>query len=299
MKTKINLLLILIAAAIFNSCSDCSLEPLTQLSCAPREATVTQFNANVTPITVKDSKGNDSTYLEPVPGFSIHSFQFPSNDQTSGSTPNDFRFTKNSSIFYGTVAFNYNGKTYYSQLEQSLPFNNDINGDFIVVSEDVAANPRTAQIRFNGFVKNIVGDIGNNFPKDNSKDFCNDIIQKLNNNQTLIESIRKNKTAYGAGTNNKPLITAADFKVYDADGTIITDPAIIAVAPQDKIKSKVDELVNLKTAFDTQIILGDVYYFQSAISGREFIFAITNIDRGIQPPFKNRLTIMFTALDRR
>lgn len=298
MKMKINLFLILVTAAIINSCSDCSLEPLTQLSCAPREATVTQFNANVTQITVKDSKGNDSTYLEPVAEFSIHSYMFPGNDATSGSTPNDFRFSNKSSIFYGTVPFVFNNVTYFAQYEQSLPFNNDINGDFLVVSEDLTSNPRSAKIRFNGFVKNIVAEVGNNFMKDNSKDFCSDIINKMNNDPTIIENIRKLKTNYGLGTVPQLNLTKADYKVYDIDGNVITDPAVIAAMPDAQVQGQIKGL-NLKFAYDSDVQLGQIYYFQSLITGREFIFAITNIDNGLLAPFKNRLTIMFTALDRR
>lgn len=298
MKMKINLLLILMSAAIINSCGDCSLEPITQLSCAPREATVTQFNANVTAITVKDINGNDSTYLEPVAEFSIHSYLFPGTDATSGSTPNDFRFSNKSTIYYGTVPFVYNNVTYFAQYEQTLPFNNDINGDFIVVSEDLVSTPRTAKIRFNGFVKNIVADVGNDFMKDNSKDFCADIINKMNNDPTIIENIRKLKTNYGLGNVPQLSLTKNDFKVFDINGNVITDPAIIAAMPDAQIQGQIKGL-NLKVAYDSDVQLGQIYYFQSLSSGREFVFAITNIDRGLLPPFKNRLTIMFTALDRR
>jgi|GEM_PF-5607380 len=295
---KLKLLLIIISAAMINACSDCSLEPLTKLSCAPREATVTQFNANVTSITVKDISGNDSTYLEPVAEFSIHSYLFPGTDATSGSTPNDFRFSNKSTLYYGTVPFVVNKVTYFAQYEQTLPFNNDINGDFIVVSEDLTSIPRTAKIRFNGFVKNIVADIGNDFMKDNSKDFCADIINKMNNNSNIIDNIRKSKTNYGLGTVPQLNLTKSDYKVYDIDGNVITDPTIVAAMPDTQIQGQIKGL-NLKVSYDSDVQLGQIYYFQSLSSGREFIFAITNIDRGLLTPFKNRLTIMFTALDRR
>ncbi len=291
MKKILLLSLVLISPIIFNSCSDCPLvESKPIVYCSPREATVTEFNPDVTAFTIKAVDGvTDSTYYEPVKEYSIHSYQFPNDDSNSGITPNDERFNNKTVITVAQEAFAYNNKVYYAAILDRIPANEDIKGDFIVANVDTLKNPMIASLRFYGYlVKTTLS-----FKKENSNDFCNDIIKNPSMTSDQLAKLRLSKVRFGDSTDFGKF-TSANVRVIDANGKLVSDPLVIAAIPASAI-AKILASSSSKIIHDVVVKPGDVYYYQ-ARNGREFVFAITDIRVGTFEPRKRRMTIMFNAI---
>ncbi len=291
MKKILLLSLVLFSPIIFNSCSDCPLvESKPIVYCSPREATVTEFNPDVTAFTIKAVDGvTDSTYYEPVKEYSIHSYQFPNDDSNSGITPNDERFNNKTVITVAQEAFAYNNKVYYAAILDRIPANEDIKGDFIVANVDTLKNPMIASLRFYGYlVKTTLS-----FKKENSNDFCNDIIKNPSMTSDQLAKLRLSKVRFGDSTDFGKF-TSANVRVIDANGKLVSDPLVIAAIPASAI-AKILASSSSKIIHDVVVKPGDVYYYQ-ARNGREFVFAITDIRVGTFEPRKRRMTIMFNAI---
>lgn len=291
MKKIFLILLAFLSPILFNSCSDCPLvESKPIVFCSPREATVTLFNPDVTAITIKASDGvTDSTYYEPVKEYSIHSYQFPNDDSNSGITPNDERFNNKTVITLAQEAFAFNNKVYYVAILDRVPANEDIKGDFIITKVDTLSNPMTASIRFYGFLAKTTL----SFTKENANDFCNDIIKSPSLSTPQLTQLRLNKIRFGDSTDFGKF-TAADVKVVDASGNLVSDPLVIAAIPTTSV-TKLLTSTSKKIIHDVIVKPGDVYYYQ-ARNGREFVFAITDIRVGTFEPRKRRITIMFNSI---
>ncbi len=301
MKKILLLSLVFISPIIFNSCTDCPLvESKPIVYCSPREATVTEFNPDVTAFTIKAVDGiTDSTYYEPVKEYSIHSYQFPNDDSNSGMTPNDERFNNKTLIPIYQSAFKslVDNKTYYAAILQKFPANEDIKGDFIVTQVDTLPPtinpllPMTAKLRFYGFLAPIPT---LSFKKENSNDFCTDIIKNLS--QAQLTQLRTDKIRFGDSTDFGSF-TLADIKIVDIiNGNFISDPLVIASLPLSVATSIINPSVSTrKVIHDVVVRPGEVYYYQ-ARNGREFVFAITDIRVGTFEPRKRRMTVMFNAI---
>lgn len=291
MKKIFLIVLAFLSQILFNSCSDCPLvESKPIVYCSPREATVTEFNPDVTAFTIKAVDGiTDSTYYEPVKEYSIHSYQFPNDDSNSGLTPNDERFNNKTVITVAQEAFAVNNKVYYAAILDRIPANEDIKGDFIISNVDTLSSPMVASLRFYGYLAKTTL----SFTKENSNDFCNDIIKNPSMTTAQLTLLRLNKIRFGDSTDFGKF-TLADVKVIDGNGNLVSDPAIVAAIPPDAV-IKLLSNSSKKIIHDVIVRPGDVYYYQ-ARNGREFVFAITDIRVGTFEPRKRRMTIMFNAI---
>lgn len=288
-KFKIFSLLVFVASLAFVSSCDCPLEPTTSyaLICAPREATITKFDAKFTE-SYFDNNGDgttDSIGYTPVETFSIHSFLFPSDKKFSGSTPNDSRFTENQNLAIKSLIYQlktYNNTKVVAGVYDTIPDNESIQGDFLV--SQVIGN--SAKIR----VRGKIAKASRNLATEGSNDFCTTFSSFT---QTELNLLRTNSVKYGGS--QKANFTIADIQLKNTLGFSVTDPLAIAAFNTEYANTFLAE-ANKLYAQDVDVKIGDMFYYQS-VNGREFIFAVTDIRTATLSPFKSRLTIMFNELN--
>lgn len=277
------LILALISALSFfiNSCCDCPLEPSDlKMKCNVREASITDFNPNLT------LKPSTSDTLIPVPEFSIHTFLFPSDNNSSGSLPNDQRFATTSTITTLSIPFS-DGQPYYLAIMDNIPFNSNQNGDILVDSVFYDATTPTNSYAF----LRIKGEIQRTnllFNFDNAQLFCDFV----SNNSSNLLDLFKDVKLYGIGIVGDSRIrsySAADVKIINTAGKIVDN-----VTPLQSDINKILALAQQGT--DILVKPGDVFVYQ-AVNNRRFVFSIANIGLGMFQPFKKRVTIMFTAIN--
>lgn len=273
----ISLLLILVTA-----CCDCPLEPndAPEYNCLVREGTITKFNPGLQEVT----KG-DSTYKVPVPEYSIHTFLFPSNDNSSGSLPNDDRFADSERILITSVPFE-NNVPFYAAILDVYPNNPDLKGDILLVE----ANPEslTADLRFYGRLARL--------PKDLNSDDASLFCEYIESNADDITSAKARASKYGMG------IPGAKFYTYNSNAIEVLNELGEIVTGQPGVPSPAGAVISAlfnnigQGAIDVTVEPGDVFYYRAA-NGKSFLMVITDISRGILPPLKKRLTFMFSPLD--
>ncbi|MBK6419301.1 MAG: hypothetical protein IPF79_08950 [Ignavibacteria bacterium] len=126
MNAQLNILLVISASLLLNACCCFQPEPVDPATLPiVREATIAVFNS--------DYAGN-----APAPEFNIATFQFPSNDRSSGSLPNDSRFSTGSWAFREV---DYPGKGLTTFYEFFTPPNALIAGDFLLTASSLVPRP--------------------------------------------------------------------------------------------------------------------------------------------------------------
>ena len=288
---KIYLLLSFVAiSALFQSCDDCPLEPVKpQEVCKTRITQIEQFNANFTVFT--DVNGVITNVLDS--NYNIGMFLFPTDDNSTGSYPNDMRFENAFQVPIARVPFNNND--YTIAIFDRKPSNNDLAGD-ILVSEVVMAPTIYADLRIAGKIRQLNGTLAT----EDSEVFCNwvrankDAIAADFSPMTSDDSYRFGLKCWNHSTVNYSTVTPS---IIDRDGNIIGqigDPGMPAV-PAD-ILSKLVTDASAKKAVDLRVSTGELYAYMSK-AGKRFVFLVSEIRRSPVHPFRSRVTIMFIPLD--
>lgn len=286
MKNKVTLYILvsLVVGFIFQSC-ECPLQESSVYSpCSVREVTITKFNPNGTLQDTTLPDGTRQTVFIPDSTYSIHTFLFPFDANSSGLLPNDERFKNASSIILFQKPFS-NGSPYFVAVLDNYPTNERLNGDLLLF--DVANDFSNAYIRVTGEIASLP----EKFNSENSQQFC-EFVNNLTRDTARINGIKNNLARFGLGL---PIASVIQFNtgnvvVLDANGKIIDT---VQPPPGD-----VQDLLNLtqNQAINLNVRIGDVFLYK-ARNGRFFIFAVTDLRQGSLVPYKKRLTIMFSAIN--
>jgi len=285
-KQKIRILktIIIFATLIFlTSCDDCPIKDNPPVFlCEVREATITEFN----PLLVRDLSIPDSVVFVPDPKYSVHTFEFPLDQKSSGSLPNDERFKEQGFIAVATKPSTTGN--YTVALVDFTPLNSDMIGDILV--DSVFINPsdpsqNRAYLMFYGDLARYPRD----FTSENSKEFCN-FLGTFSSSD--LNNIRIDATKYGENLPN------AGSKTYDINSRFV------AINQKGQFDFNIDislaDKQSLLSDFKGKSIVvqvnpGQVYFYR-ARNGRQFAIVISDIKSGTFPPNKNRVTIMFNPL---
>lgn len=288
---KIYLLLSFVAiSALFQSCDDCPLEPVKpQELCKTRITQIEQFNANYT--TTVDANGVVTNVLDP--NYNIGMFLFPTDDNSSGSYPNDMRFVNAFQVPIARVPFSNND--YTVAIFDRKPSNNDLAGD-ILVSDVVVAPTIYADLRIAGKIRQLIGTL----TTEDSEDFCNwvkankDAIANDFSPMTTNDSYRYGMNSSNSTTVNYSTVTPT---IIDRDGNIVgkIGDAGMPTVPAD-VLSKLLSDASAKKAVDLRVRTGEIYAYISK-AGKRFVFLVSEIRKSPVPPNRSRVTIMFIPLD--
>lgn len=273
MKNKSILIVLTITAILFlNSCNECPICE-QQNQCKVREATITVFNPAMEQI-------NDSTWV-PLPEYSIHSFLFPEDDNSTGTLPNETGYQLKNKIRISELNYNDGLQDLSAILLSNYPSNDRMVGDLLLIDADSIS--QTVTIRVSGEIYKLP----NNFMLDDANLFCKEYIW---NNQAEISEGYQLLSLYGRDfiyAENEPF-SIYDIKVFDMNGYETT------ANPPPTVANNLLSLVSGKT-INLTVRKGKVFLYR-ARNGRIFVFAITNITHSTTPPYKKRMTILFTAL---
>lgn len=270
---KISILIALASATLLflNSCNECPIcEQENQ--CKVREATITVFNSKL-------EKLNDSTWV-PVAGYSIHSFLFPDDDNSSGTLPNETPYLLGDKIQLAELTFNDGTQDLNAILLGNYPSNERMVGDILLMDADVSSG--IVVIRVSGEIYKL----SNNYMLDDANLFCKEYIP---DNQSEINESFQFLSKYGKDFNyatNEPF-SIYDFKVFNMTGNEV------AITPPPAVVNNLLTLVSGK-AINLTVRKGKVFLYR-ARNGRTFVFTIANISQSTTEPYKKRITILFTA----
>lgn len=286
MKNKTNLYIVLtvVLGFLFQSC-ECPLQESSAYSpCNVREVTITKFNPNGTLRDTTLPDGSRQTIFIPDSTYSIHTFLFPFDANSSGLLPNDDRFKNTSSIVLFQRPFS-DGTPYFVAIFDNYPTNSGLNGDLLLY--DVADDFSNAYIRVTGKITQLT----ERFTSENSQQFC-EFVNNITQDTARINLLKNNLSEFGLGLPIASVIqfNAGNVVVLDANGRINNT---VSPPPSD-----VQELLNLtqNQAINLRVTIGDVFLYK-AKNGRFFIFAVTDLRQGSLVPYKKRITIMFSAIN--
>lgn len=241
-------------------------------------ASITEFNSGWNAPLNPDDPGDLGT---PVPLFSISSFEFPANSSSSGTMPNDPRFSRGRGITLAnagsfTAA---NGRTYSAQLVVRPPSNELIAGDVMVVSVDTVA--RTAQLRFFGQLYRMPRGLDSA-----SATALVDYIRAEAHTDAQLSALRSNARPHGSG----PLLPQrVDTVVVDEYGR-----EVLGIEMPADVRARL-RLPYTITARDVTVSIGEVYYY-IARNGFEFMIQIVDIGSVPLAPHPRNVRIAFAAL---
>jgi len=280
---KYIILLLIIAAVALDSCSDCDLVTATY-PCRVREATITQFDPRLNVI-------NDST-VSPVPTYSIHTFTFPNDNESSGLLTNDTRFDQEDALKQVVVLaedeYNYRDRDYKVQLVSRFPTNSSIIGDVMVVDVTTAA-PRTALIRFYGSLSQFPMSM----QSEDASIFC-DTLEAFRLENDGYDPVQNAASQYGKTLPQAELreLTEQDLRVLDDKGVDVTSTELDNVPIDIKEKLLANKAAR---AYDVRVIPGEIYYYK-ARNGKEFSVLIADINEGSFDPYLKRVTLKFSEI---
>lgn len=282
-KIKVLKIVYILIIIIFTGCDDCPIKDKPPIFlCEVREATITEFN----PLLVRDTLITDSVVYKPDPKYSVHTFEFPIDQRSSGSLPNDDRFKEQGFISVATTPSTLGN--YSIALIDFTPLNSDMVGDILVDSVYIHPTDPTqnrAYLMFYGHLARFPRD----FTSENSREFCN-FLGTFSNED--LNNIRIDASQYGEKLPN------AGSKSYDINSRFIAinerglfDPSIVISLAEKQLL-----LSNFKgKSIEVEVFPGHVYFYR-ARNGRQFALVISDIKAGTFPPNKNRVTIMFNPL---
>lgn len=240
-------------------------------------ATLTEFNAGWNPPTNPADPNDRGT---PVPLFSISTFEFPANVSSSGSLPNDNRFSNGSGVVLANAGpWTVDSNTYRAALVLRAPSNDLLVGDIMVVSVDLSS--MTAVLRFYGSLTAMPGPL--------SSASATDLVDYIRTNahtEAQLTDLRARSKLYGGGA---PTMLGADTVVVDQLGRVVSGVAIPASVRAQLATSTVT------TVRDVTVHIGDVFYYV-ARNGFEFAVHIEDIARVGLPPNPQIVRISFAAL---
>lgn len=244
--------------------------------------TITEFNAGWNP---PADPGNLADQGSPVPRFSISTFEFPANASSSGTFPNDSRFSGGRGIELDREAFinPADGRTYTALLVNRSPANRDLEGDIMVVSVDLGSTPRTARLRFSGRLFRFAYMLGSG----SATDFV-DFIRDSANSEVQLSRLHGVASLHGAGLGS-PALPAIDTIVVDSLGRQTLTVPIPQETREGLGTNEVEEY------YDITVEIGEVYYYVAS-NGVEFAIHIEDIFQASLVPNQRRVTIKFAAL---
>lgn len=287
---KNNLLIFWTAIALVNffvvSC-ECPLEEVSPTPiCNVREVTITKFNPNGTLQRVQNPDGTTSIVFIPDSTYSIHTFQFPFDKNSSGFLPNDERFTKSSSIIIAKQPFSDN-RPYSLVIFDNYPLNNDLNGDIMVF--DVSDALSSAELRVAGSIVLL----NEKFNSENSQEFC-EFVNNLLRDKDRINQYKNGLIPFGTGLPIANIITynPSNITILDKDNNPVAPGTVVPL--QEDIAQILRQIEN--NAVNITVRVGDVFIYK-AKNGKYFIYAVTDIRQGTLAPFKHRITIMFSEIN--
>jgi hypothetical protein len=337
MKKYYKILLVAVFAAFpfVQSCECPCDESFNELVCSPRETTITEFDGGIIDsveyiINEGDTLG---TYYYPVDEYSIHTFEFPFNRSQSGSLPNDedsfiARKGVDSAVVVSVPMENYNiDLPYFYALTDAFPANKIMIGDILVEDIDLSTDPNdpTASIRVGGSIMRVSPNYGPPYMSESSRRFCEYINDEFtvdgDLNESLVEELRENLSEYGRGisgstTNEYTAANGYSPVVVNKFGQILVDrngninqniyprpeglEASIAVV-RNSFPDAAGDLYRIAEekeyeAVTIEVHIGDVFFYR-ARNGRDFVFAVINIDeRDVGAALKRRISIMFNEM---
>lgn len=227
-------LALLIVSGLFISscCNDCPCDPeeANEFQCSPREVTITQFNGKLQDTATINTDPTFQVSYYPVAEYSIHSFEFPNSQSSSGSLPNDERFSSNAGIDYIPIAtlstseVDISSDFFYAVIDDK-PANSLITGDILVDSIFLETGfMPSAFLRVRGFITGIslrVNDDNNSpdqFMSESSSEFCDYIETAQDNGQIEKNALAIKATPFGADQldgNGDPLFTEGAYNAND------------------------------------------------------------------------------------
>ncbi len=244
--------------------------------------TITEFNAGWNP---PADPGNPADKGSPVPRYSIATFEFPASSSSSGSFPNDQRFSGGRGIELDREGFisPADGRPYSALLLNRTPSNRDLQGDIMVVSVDLSSTPRTATLRFSGRLYQFQADLQSG----SATDFV-DFIKDSANTEAQLTRLRGIASVNGLGLGSF-LQVQPDIVVIDSLGREMMG---VPVPQETRDRLGTNEV---QTYYDITVEIGDVYYYV-ARNGVEFAIHVEDIFEASLAPNQRRVTIKFAAL---
>lgn len=244
--------------------------------------TITEFNAGWNP---PSDPNNPTDRGTPVPRFAIATFEFPATASSSGSFPNDSRFSSGRGLELDREVFTNpaDAHTYSALLVNRSPSNRELQGDIMVVSVDLNSNPRTARLRFSGRLFRFPGTLGSG----SATDFIDYIKANANTVQQL-DQLRGVASLFGNG--------------LGSEGAARLDTIVIDSLGRERMNVPVPDAVRQELStnevefyYDITVTIGEVYYYV-ADNGVEFAIHIEDIFEASLAPNQRRVTIKFAAL---
>ncbi|MBX3044306.1 MAG: hypothetical protein KIT33_11600 [Candidatus Kapabacteria bacterium] len=279
MKIKLFYIIVFITAYFLNSCCDCGVEPVNnpQFDCLVREATITEFNAEL--IRIDDE-------FKPGPSYSVHNFVFPAGNNLTGTFVNDERFALTGEIVVSSLNYS-NNQAFKIAIFDNSPINSAMMGDILIM--DVNMIDTTADLKFKGNLARITDD----FLTDNANLFCD----YIDFNRDLIISSIDNLSQYGRGIQGSFVprnYTQNDISILNNLNENVTGQQGVPAAPQADINMLLDRVNNQNVAI--RVSAGDMFVYRSQ-SGDYFVVLISDINTGTLPPQKGRVSIMFNRVN--
>ncbi len=270
--------IVALAMSLFSGCY--TPEPAGPSEPLIREATLAEFNTIVTgPTKVPDAKFNISTY------------KFPSNMNSSGSLPNDYKYQDGPWEF---VEENFPLPDYTTVYTFNEPPNSLLVGDILVDSiyiDNLNAQNSTVSLRFKGkfarMTDNILTDQADTFAKW-IKDF-----RDQNNADVVCRQLSVQAKPFGdISLGSLFSIVATNPKGTPQTYTYPTNwPTATQIGrflpPFKRVIS--DDL----GSYSAQFKLGDIFYYE-AENGVKFFVLVSNIRQGVLPPQLERVTFKFS-----
>jgi len=285
-KSKFYLILgmIFVVSVLLQSC-ECPLQESSAYSeCKVREVTITRFNPKGTLELVSNPDGTNTIVFVPDSLYSIHTFLFPFDQNYSGSLVNDERFASSSTIPIVKIPFS-DKRPYFVAILDNYPQNNDLNGDILLYN--VPDDFSYAEIRIAGSITRI----NQTFNSENSTEFCQ-MVNELTRDTNEIRRLKNNLSKYGENLPNSISLnySQANIVVLDVNNNVVNG----ITPPQEDVNYALQLTSN--KSINLVVRVGEVYLYE-AKNGKHFIFVVTDIRPGSLPPFKRRITIMFSIID--
>jgi len=294
---KSNVIIAFLLFISLSSCNDCPLivdDENRVIPCNVLETTVTEFNADfIIAETIFAPNGQVERYVyEPGDRFSIHSFRFPFNSESTGTLPNNLDFEKQAFAPLASQEFRLNNRVYTAAIIDNFPTNKRNSGDMLIQSVNIDPLNPNAATAICRFYNPIVKINRLNFFSENSREFCGDIVQNVSTGE--LNTFRQQNKLPQTGV-VAPEFNRNDIKVFTENGVEVLEANVINAIPARAVEAILKD-ANEKRPIEYTIELGGVYFYQ-ARNGKEFIFAVSNIMPGTFAPQKNRVTLMFNPVN--
>lgn len=281
MKSRFSLLIAGAVSCALTACCCFEPEPILPTTLPiVREATIAEFN---------------SAYLgtAPSPEFNIATYSFPLHDQSSGSLPNDERFSKGVWEF---TEYHYQLRGLKTNYRFLAPPNSMIAGDFVVDSIDLVSG--TAFVRMKGKMHRLP-----QLPAlhtDDAHVFASEIERFIDTSfvpsgSSVCSFLDAQAVKYGTTT---PMVAGSSYQITVTDlNNAPTAYSFPANWPTDSHGQPLPPVKWSKSAdieyYQVALREGDWFYYK-AENSMSFFVLVTSIGQGTLPPYIRRLTFKFS-----